>query len=83
MTNKSKSSGKSSHRSEVFDFDSLSRQVIVVPAVNSTFEVNHMVQHTEACWFLRKHIVEVAAKQWTTEMKDLNPNTFFLAMQKR
>jgi len=60
MTQHSGSIGESNAESEFFAMELIPKQSILVPSVSINNGVNMIVQHTEACYFVRKHIIEVA-----------------------
>lgn len=68
---------------EAFELEKLSPKIILLRATNEGHEGSLMVQHCEAVFFLRKHILEKAKAFWK-EAKDGNTNYMLgMTMQKQ
>lgn len=67
---------------EQFEIEKLSSRIILLKSANEEhYEGNLMVQHGEAVYFVRRHILEKARNFWK-EAKEINAN-YVLGMSER
>lgn len=67
------SSVRASKQIEAFEVEKLSQKLIMLRPVHEAFEGNCMVQHSEAVFMVRKHILEKAKNYWK-EAKEVATN---------
>ena len=74
---KSQRSGKSMRDSQAdsedFVYEKLPKQATFIDTVHYNHEFSVIVQHTEACYFVRKSIIEAAKHHWK-ELANVNTN---------
>lgn len=58
-------------KDQEFDFNKVPTKIILSMPHNSDFDINLLLLHSEACFFIRKHIIEKAQKYWAKELKDI------------
>lgn len=51
-------------KAEEWDFSKVSTKIILSQPVNTDFDINLILMHSEACYFIRKHIIEKAKTFW-------------------
>ena len=68
------SSQKALRQIDQFELEKFSNKVICLRPQNAEHEGTLMVQHNEAVFWVRRHIIEKAKNYWKEQAKDLNTN---------